>query len=114
MSYTVNDLPFLLEELARHKKLADDCDLENYHKDRYSNSYRREVKRLTKLIALIQQPVNVEPYGQGCVLLDNKFIVSLISNKWRVAGKGKWYFHKNIPHFITTYVLKDEPNETNT
>lgn len=114
MTYTIKDLPFLTEELELNEKLAKQRAIEAWDKDRYSNRYAKEVRRLQKLIDLVQQPVTVEPSSNGCVLVNDKFIVSLANNKWRVVNKNKWYMHKDIPHFITNYVLKDERNETNT
>lgn len=114
MSYTIKDIPFLMEELERNEKLAKQRSLEAWHKDRYSNSYAKEVNRLRKLIDLVQQPVTVDPSSNGCVLINNKFIVSLANPKWRTVGRNKWYTHRDIPHFIKNYVLKDETDETDT
>ena len=103
-----------MEELERSEKLAKKRSMEARHKDRYSNSHAKEVNRIRKLIELIQQPVTVDPSFNGCVVINNKFIVSLANNKWTTVGKNKWYRHKDIPHFIKNYVLKDETDETNT
>ncbi len=115
MTYVLTDLPFLTEEMELAKERAAQTARDNYHKDRYSNRHQREVERLDKLIGLIQQPVTVEPYSNGCVLLNKEYVVSLSNNNWRVRGKNKWYKHKNdLSHFVNKYVLKDEKNETNT
>lgn len=86
--YTIEEVD---EEIAEMEKYAEETDRRNYHKDVYSNSARREVRRLENLKELIKCGVTVEDYGPGLVLLNNKFVFSLSSLKWRVVGKNKWY-----------------------
>ena len=43
----------------------------------------------------------------GLVLVDKKFVVSLIDNNWRVLNKNTWYKHKDIKHFVSNYIRKD-------
>jgi len=58
--------------------------------------------RYGKIIELLKTGVSVEGYSSGLVLVDGKFIVSLNKNKWRVKGKGKWYYH---PHDLKKWKM---------
>ena len=113
--YTREDIPDLEWLLWEAKKAAKQCDKDNDHKMQYSNSAKREVWRLIKLIELIQLCDIVEDYDNGLALINRKFIVSLSNNKWRVLGKNKWYLHKNdLTHFVDNYINKDRKHEANT
>lgn len=112
--YTKEHIKDLEEQLIEEVKLKKECDKRNDHKLQYSNRHRREVERIKKLIHLIQYCDLVEDYNDGLVLIDEKFVVSLSDNNWRIAGKNKWYRHKNdIDHFIYNYIYKDVKHEAN-
>ncbi len=67
--------------------------------------------RITKLIKLIETGVKVQGYEKGQVLINDKFVVTLFNDNWRILHRNKWYRHKpNVQHFIDNYVLKDEKN----
>ena len=109
--YTKSNIPRLQNKLAwakfRAKKLYDNT----FHKDISSNSYQRDVYRITKLIKLIETGVKVQEYEKGEVLINDKFVVTLLNNNWRVLHRNTWYRHKpDVQHFIDNYVLKDEKN----
>ena len=109
MIYTKDDLPNLLFKLTESKKAAEDVERINYNKLQYSNAPRREVTRIKKLIRLLEHNMIIEDYNSSFVLINDRFVVSLISNKWRVIGRNKWYMHKNdITHFVNNYILRDE------
>jgi hypothetical protein len=72
------------------------------------SSALRDIRRIGKLKKLLDTGVYIEWHGPGLVLIEDKFVVSLISNKWRVDGRNKWYMHKDdVQHFVDNYVLKD-------
>ena len=56
-----------------------------------------------KIVELLKTGVSVEGYSEGMVLVEGKFIVSLNKNKWRVSGKGKWYYH---PYDLKKWIKK--------
>ena len=57
--------------------------------------------------------LDIQEYNLGLVLINDKFVVSLTNNKWRIKNKNKWYLHKeDIDHFVNKYIL-GENNETN-
>ena len=103
--YTMEDIPQLKERLKEARKRAK----EEQDRDTVNNWGQRESSRLKKLISLIEHRLNIEDYGSGTVLINEKFVVSLISPKWRVKGKSIWYNHKHdIKHFVHNYLLKEE------
>ena len=55
----------------------------------------------------IHEDLEIEDYKSGLVLIDKKFVVSLIDNNWRVLNKNTWYKHKDIKHFVSNYIRKD-------
>tara|TARA_R100000734_G_C3210072_1_gene25561 strand:+ start:91 stop:459 length:369 start_codon:yes stop_codon:yes gene_type:complete len=113
--YNKEDIPDLEFWMEEEKRLADLCDKQNYHKDYYSNSHRRKVKKLEKLVELIKLCNVVEDYDKGLALIDGKFVVSITTNSWRIVNKSKWYKHKkDLQHFVSNYICKDNENEANT
>ena len=113
--YTKEDIPNLEFWMEEEKKLADLCDKGNYHKDYYSNSHRRKVKKFEKLIKLISLCNVVEDYARGLDLIDGKFVVSITKNSWRIVNKSKWYKHKkDLQNFVNNYIYKDKIDEANT
>jgi hypothetical protein len=107
--YTKKDLPELKEELKETEKDAKQRDLDCYHKDYYSNSYAREAQRLRKLIKFIEAGLEVQEYESGTVLINDKFVVTLRNDNWRILHKNKWYRHKSdLQHFIDNYILKEQ------
>ena len=106
--YKKNDISFLKGELKKYKIEAKKTDEDNDHKLCYSNANQRQCTRLRKLIELIETGVKVEDYGDGLVLINDKFVVSLQKSKWRVLNKSIWYWHKHdVNHFINTYITQD-------
>jgi len=107
--YSKEDIPELKEDLKQEEQKAKQCDLDNYHKLQYSNPYAREAKRLRKLIKFIQAGLEVQEYESGTVLVNDKFVVTLRNDNWRILHKNKWYRHKSdLQHFIDNYILKEQ------
>ena len=111
-AYNIKDIPDLKISLEKEEKLAKKCDLDNDHKLQYSNPYRRNCKRLKKLIKLIELTDKVEDYNSGLVLVNDKFVVSLLYNNWRNVYKNKWYKQKHdIEHFVNNYVYSQKMHD---
>ena len=107
-TYTKNSIPYLQNKLTWAKFYAKRLDKENFYSDYYSNPYERDVYRITKLIKLIETGVKVQGYEKGQVLINDKFVVTLFNNNWRVLHRNTWYKHKrDVQHFIDNYVLKE-------
>ena len=108
-TYTKEDLDDLKSKLQSAEQSAIACSESNYHKDYYSNAPERQAKRYKKLIGLVEAGLKVQKYENGLVLVNDKYIVALLNNNWRVIHKNKWYMHKNdLTHFIDTYILSNK------
>lgn len=88
--------------------LSKECEQRNEHKLQYSNPYDREIERLTTLLELAELPydLDLEWYGSGMLIINQKYIVAPRSSKWRVKGKNKWYWYKNPTNLVEKYILK--------
>ena len=106
--YTKETLHELEEDIEHYKQQSLELQKSCWHKDRYSNSADRNVRRLRKLKKLLELGLEVETYGQknfGLVLINKKFVVSLIENNWRLLHKNVWYRHKaDVEHFVNNYI----------
>jgi len=112
--YNEKDLVELKEELADADIRAKQCAKDNDHKLQYSNRWAREHSRVRKLIKLIEADLKVQDYESGQVLINDKFVVTLYNDNWRVLHRNKWYRHKpNVQHFIENYILKDAKDKPN-
>ena len=112
--YNEKDLVELKEELADADIRAKQCAKDNDHKLQYSNRWAREHRRIRKLIKFIEADLKVQDYESGQVLINDKFVVTLYNDNWRVLHRNKWYRHKpNVQHFIENYILKDAEDKSN-
>ena len=105
-----DNIPKLKELYEKHLKLG----LE-YDNDWNSGSDYREAHRLEKIINFLEleDELDIEYESGGLIFINNKFIVSLASNKWRVRGKSIWYRHSNnLQSFVDKYILKGKKYET--
>ena len=105
---TLLDLLYIeLDAAEERRRISEE---RNYHKDVYGRSAEKSVERTKKLIALRKhESLYIHAYNSGFVLINYKFVVSLINNKWRIKNKNKWYLHKeDVDHFVNTYILGDK------
>ena len=105
---TLLDLLYIeLDAAEERRRISEE---RNYHKDVYCRSSEKSVERTKKLIALRKhESLDIQAYNSGLVLINDKFVVSLINNKWRIKNKNKWYLHKeDVDHFVNTYILGDK------
>lgn len=58
-----------------------------------------------KAIRLIELGCIVMDDAHG-FLVDNKFIIAAHKKKWRIKGKGKWYYHGKLEDFVEKYIRK--------
>jgi hypothetical protein len=108
---TLDEVDALLTKLEK--------EAEEYERkyDPYNNPLFREVARVRTLREFVACGVPFEDNGDHVVLFD-KYIATLKNKRWRVIGKGKWYYYKNAEDLLTRYILpsvqqenKDTPNE---
>jgi hypothetical protein len=80
------------------KAYEDAWQFEKDYPDNLNNRYFREHSRLIKMATLIENffEFDIYDHGGGCVIIKNKYIVSLSSKKYRIKGKGTWYSYKKI------------------
>ena len=55
---------------------------------------------------LLQLGVKVEETHNG-FLVNDKFVIGRYRNRWRVKGRGQWYWFKSIPDFVKKYVNEE-------
>ena len=85
--YTKDNLNELDEDVKDCLDKAQELNVARWDKDYYNNLYDRQVKRLLKLRKLLERDLQVEFFGQknfGLVLVNNKFVVCLLNNEWRI------------------------------
>ena len=105
--YTREDLTDLKLELNEQRKKKRKFDKE--YPDSLNNPHDKVISRTRKLIGLLEHNLNIKDYGHGTVLINSKFVVSLLNNKWREKGKNVWYHHKHdLTHFVCNYILKED------
>jgi hypothetical protein len=95
-----------IDELIRlNEVLSDELSERNYHKDVYSDSYQKEVDRLKTLRVLVESGVQFSlDNSGGSVIVEDRFVFTLISHKWRNVGKNVWYRSKGASDFIKRFV----------
>lgn len=82
-----------------------------YDNDYNEGSDAREARRLQKIIGFLEleDDLHLEYENPGLISINEKFIVSLKSNKWKVKGKNIWYRHKHdLKSFVDTYIVKKD------
>jgi hypothetical protein len=76
-----------------------------FHKDVYSDPYAKEIKRLETLKVLVESGVQFSlDNSGGSVIVEERFVFTLISHKWRNVGKNVWYRSKGASDFIKRFV----------
>lgn len=106
-TYTVDSIPELKKKLREEQRLAREYN--KRYPDEFTNPHEKTSRSLKKLISLLQHGLHISDYSFGQVLVNERFVVSLASNKWRVRGKQGWYHHKHdLNHFVCNYILKED------
>ena len=95
-----------IDELIKLNEIeSDKLSERNYHKDVYSDSYAKEVERLRALRVFVESGVQFKlDASGGSVIVEEKFVFTLISHKWRNVGKNVWYRSKGASDFIKRFV----------
>ena len=102
--YKIQDIPKLEKMIDGIKKTINtDRYQENVTDWGSGDSLGKLPHQYRKIIGLLKTGVSVEGYSEGMVLVEGKFIVSLNKNRWRVNGKGTWYFH---PYDLKKWIKK--------
>jgi len=105
------DIPILKDMINIQKKLAkiEAYDYATNDKMYQSDPENRHLCRLKKLkeFLLTDQKIKLDYANTpGLILINNKYIASLSSGKWRVKGKNKWYWYKTPQQLVDKYILR--------
>jgi hypothetical protein len=99
-----------MEKEARIKDLRQSIDEEltrNADKDVFNDNPRR---RMELEIELLEQGCQVDQDQHG-LLVNQKFIVAITKNKWRVKGQNTWYYYKDVPTLVKRYIRREHDRE---
>jgi hypothetical protein len=88
-------------EIEKEKCRLNDDDWNTFHE--------RNVKRLNALLEFVRSDVRFkyelsDVIMYGTVVVEDKFVFALISNKWKVIGKNVWYRSRGPSDFIKRFV----------
>ena len=105
------DIPILEDMINIQEKLAkkESYDYATNDKMYQSDPEYRHLCRLEKLkeFLLTDQKIKLDYANTpGLILINNKYIASLSSGKWRVKGKNKWYWYKTPQQLVDKYILR--------
>jgi hypothetical protein len=89
------------------KKAVEQEQIDNYHKTQYGEAAERELGRYYLLTKFTDLGVKCEIVHQG-ILIEDKYIVAWQQKKWRVKGKGKWYYYKTPKQMVDTYIRRNK------
>lgn len=89
--YTIEEVDAMLSEALT---AAREAYARNYHKDVVGGSAEKEVSRIKTLRDLVRCGFSVKDFGSGLVILNDKFVFSLLTRKWRNVNSNKWYLCK--------------------
>jgi len=93
------------EKIKLNEAESDKLSERNYHKDVYSDPFYKEVKRLKTLRVFVESGVQFKlDDSGGSVIVEERFVFTLISHKWRNVGKSIWYRSKGASDFIKRFV----------
>jgi hypothetical protein len=95
-----------IDELIKlNETHSDEMHEARKHKDVYSDPFDKEVKRLKTLKVLVESGVRFKlDDSGGAVVVEDQYVFTLISHKWRVVGKNVWYKSKGVSDFLTRFV----------
>jgi len=112
---TKEHVPILNNLIDIQNILADNEILEELEidKDQLSMPQCRQLSRLEKLkeFVVTGEPITLNySNAKGLIIMKNKYIASLASNKWRVLGTNKWNRYKT-PQQLVEKIYKEKNNE---
>ena len=91
------------KEIEEETILKEQWDKDHYDSENPDSIYSRELRRLDRIKQLLELGADVSR-GAGGIYVNDKYVVSYRQTKWRVDGKGKWYWYKNLEDFMERYV----------
>lgn len=100
------ELKIIDQKIKKQEERVKAAEERTYHKDNFGRGPWNELARLRTEKELILTGVEWDYYGDGTVIIQNKYIYALKSGKWRTVGNKKWYRSKSLKHFVENYVGK--------
>ena len=85
----------------------DESHIDTWHKMYDNQLYDRELCRLHKLKNFLDLGTAVEVHSHHGFLVEGKFVVAFQRNRWRVEGKNKWYWYKDVEDLVNRYIRKE-------
>ena len=100
----MTDLENIDLEIGKQEEVVKRAEKLTENKMNFGQGPWKELARLKIERELMLTGVTWEHASQGVVLIEGKYFFSLISGKWRVKGKTKWYYSKGVRSFVDKYV----------
>jgi hypothetical protein len=96
----------LKEDLKRaEKRHADAVDRWNKKDNMARMPKPVEVDMIEAMICFEKYSIDYEVVSNGMFLLNRKYYYASSTGRWRVNGRHKWYWSKNVEDFVNKYVL---------
>ena len=92
-----------MEERIQALRENIDAEYRNIADNDYPNL--NPIFRMELEVELLKCGCQVDQDHHG-LLVNQKFIVAVATNKWCVKGKYVWYRYKDIPTFVKKFVTK--------
>ena len=86
------------------KQKSDECSEQNSDKMYFNNRAQKQLDELESERVFLNYDIRVEVYGQGTLLINNKYIFSTKSYKWRRNGRSTWYRSAGPEDFLERFV----------
>jgi len=76
-----------------------------------NNVHERRLPKLKKLKMLQSHflgKIKLDKFRPGLAIINDRYIVSLKSNRWQTSDGGTWYYYKNVKDLVERYILKEK------
>lgn len=77
----------------------------NWDRSHPTKPVANRIKQHKDWLYMIDCELSICDLGQNLTLVNDKYIYSHKTGKWRARGRGKWYKSKDLDTFIFKYVL---------
>lgn len=93
----------ILEEEEAFVRSNKRYDINNVHERRLP-----KLKKLKILQSNFLGKIKLDKFRPGLAIINDRYIVSLKSNRWQTADGGTWYYYKNVKDLVERYILKEK------
>lgn len=67
----------------------------------------REMMRQKSIMDFKALGVEVQPYSDGLILIEGKYVVSLLGRRWRILNRGKWYWYRTPEQLVNQHIKRE-------